>query len=497
MVAGACKRFGTLPPEPDPEWLTEFSEFVAKWMRDNLHPLDPTCDTSFERWIAHTNYPEWRREELRIVQSEMGDEFDPKWAKVKSFGKDETYPEYKHERAINARVDEFKCYSGPWIKLIEEIVYENRHFIKHVPVAQRPARIAELQMDGLSYVATDYTAFESLFTPAIMEACEFQLYKYMTRHVPGGPQWAANYCATLGGKNTCHFKNFTVELVGTRMSGEMSTSLGNGFGNLMFMLFTCQKVSRLRELTGTCAKREHECRVYDGVVEGDDGLFAVTGVPPSAADFAKLGLIIKLEVHADLSSAGFCSMYSDPVERINLVNPLEVVATAGWTSFRYARAKDSVLKRLLRCKALSMAHQYPGCPVVSAFAFHLLKMTRKYSIGKLADHKGVSQWERDQLIVALRDEHKLTEQAPGIRSRELMEELFGLRVNDQKALEKYFREKKDLGPIDHEVLRSVVPKVWREYFSEYSGDLMDPLPTWTQHPALSVKLPIAINWTQA
>ncbi len=79
------------------------------------------------------------------------------------------------------------------------------------------------------------------------------------------------------------------------MSGEMNTSLGNGFSNLMFMLYAC-------EIQGI------EC---DGIVEGDDGAFALSLKPGQKFDesiFAEMGLTIKLEKHTDLMSMSFCGI---------------------------------------------------------------------------------------------------------------------------------------------------------------------------------------------
>jgi hypothetical protein len=185
------------------------------------------------------------------------------------------------------------------------VVYEHPAFIKHVPVSDRPDYVRNMVYAvGRRYIATDYSAFESLFTKCIMEACEFELYEYMLSRHPEGKRILERMIRVLGGSNKLRYKYFTVMLEATRMSGEMCTSLGNGFSNLMFMEFVCSKVGSSR---------------IEGVVEGDDGLFGVEGTLPTAEDFKKLGLAIKLEVHDTLDTAGFCGIIFDTENSINLV----------------------------------------------------------------------------------------------------------------------------------------------------------------------------------
>jgi len=284
LEAGVRKRFAFNPPKAKPQILEDLRRFVQDFCRKHLIPLSPELDTGFETWLEKTPYPEWRKADLRRKHAELlalpnGRE---KYLKVKSFMKDECYTEYKHARGINSRTDEFKTMVGPIFKLIEEAVFKLDWFIKKVPVKDRPAYIMErLFCVSGRYFETDYTAFESLFVAELMDCCEMELYKYMVSELPGGDEFISLITKALLGENECSFKFFTVWVQATRMSGEMCTSLGNGFSNLMFFLFLCwRKGSR-------CT----------GVVEGDDGLFRVDGPAPTASDFRDLGLVIKMKEH--------------------------------------------------------------------------------------------------------------------------------------------------------------------------------------------------------
>ena len=158
----------------------------------------------------------------------------------------------------------------------------------------------------------------------------------------------------------------------------MNTSLGNGFSNLMFMAFVCEKLGL-------------NC---NGVVEGDDGLFAFNGNTPSASDFTKYGFNIKLDVHSEISTASFCGNVFDPEDRQIMTCPYDVLSTFGWTTNKYAKSSDKTLKALLRSKSLSLAYQYPGCPILSSLAQYGLRVTKGYNVEKVVYSRNTSLWDR-------------------------------------------------------------------------------------------------------
>jgi len=473
---GAKCRFLAKMPAQNEETLTKFGLFVDRWLKNNLTPLDPTTDVSLETWLEDTSYPRWRKEELTKIWDAQERMLDPKFDfACSSFSKFETYAEYKPTRWINARSDPFKCWAGPWIKAIEKVVYKLKWFIKNVPVAQRPGVLRDrLFRLGAHYCATDYTTFEAIFTSKLMENCEFKLYKYMTQYVPGGPEWAELYCQVLGGDNKIVSKYFTLLVEAIRMSGEMSTSLGNGFTNLMLMLFLCE---------------ENGCTDVDGVVEGDDGLFVSSGTFPSSDAFAKLGAKIKLEVHDHLESASFCGIVYHENDLINLVDVRETLASFGWCSARYSKSRIKVHKMLLRCKALSLAHQYPGCPILTALARYGLRVTRdvrNYLVSfleKQGSH-AFSLWEREQVLAALRempsDERDIPWRSPGIDTRMLAEKLYNIPVDIQLSVEAYLDSLNEIQPLVIPQLTQVCHEHWMHYWDNYvvkvrKCDIDDPL----------------------
>ncbi len=239
------------------------------------------------------------------------------------------------------------------------------------------------------------------------------------------------------------------------MSGEMNTSLGNGFTNAMVTLFM------LREAGVT------ETRA---VFEGDDGLIA-SPVPLTAAVPAGLGLRIKMEEYTDIKYAAFCGNRFDPDEKIIVRNPIECLASFGWTKCSQIKLRDSNLDALLRSKAYSLRYQYNGCPELMSFAKYVLRVTKRSESGlkKLVkSDRAFSVWERDLLQESLSDkEFKYIE--TGYKTRQLVQDLFGMSPKDQIELETYFDNLTEMGPLEHPILQryEVHKPQWAHYFNSY------------------------------
>lgn len=453
MVEGVKKRFAARTPRPSFVKVRKLKRFVMKQLKSGRFgtPISPDEDYSFETWIAQVDYPDWRKDELKEVHRNMVDvrEEGEKHFKCKSFMKDETYAEYKHARGINSRSDEFKVFSGPIFRLIEKKIFAAPEFIKKVPVAQRPAYIKErLYTPGGKYFSSDYTSYEALFESWIMEACEMQAYKYFTQALPN--EWYDAVHDALTGEQHCQFKHFVASIMATRMSGDMCTSLGNGFSNLMFMEFVC------KEKGSKCV----------GVVEGDDGLFRIVGCVPTEQDFAMLGLRIKCEEHTKLETASFCGLVFDIEDQINVVDPREVLASLAWMNSKYAGARDGILLDLLRCKGLSAAHQYPGCPIVSSLAQYALRVTRSRDVRNAPAMRHFSQWDREQLLDALAM-RRIPVVSPPERTRLLVEQLYNISVETQLYIENYLDNLEIITQLDLSCLS--FPESWHHYSIVYTN----------------------------
>lgn len=447
-VEATIKRFGFKPSELNRRTKRRFKRFVQLWCKRNITPLTRTDIPEFEEWLQTTPYSESRREELRRVR-----EKHPAWSrkvfkKVKTFIKDETYPEYKYPRLINSRVDAAKVHFGPVVAAISERLFSRPEFIKTVPVPQRPKVLRDtLLLDGADYVFTDYTSFEAHFTPEVMDMTQVVLFKHML----GGcdQKLLKEYIDTMTGQNVLQMKYITFCINACRMSGEMDTSLSNGFANLMLFNFC------VSERGGTSI----------GFVEGDDGLFRVSpaSAAPTKEDFSELGFTIKIEHTKILSEASFCGQVYDMEELRVVTDPVEAIGRLGWTNKKYTQSNRSTRMQLLRSRGYSFVYQYAGCPILEVLGRRILDLTEGVVIEEriLA---AMDQWERTKLREALRADLPAFVGA-GPATRALVEKLYGVSIDEQLRLEHWFSSI-TLGI--HECPFDNIHHHWRDYFDRYS-----------------------------
>lgn len=435
MRAGARRRVCLKAPPAKPGILRELKEFTRNFIRKKLTPLSPDIDLSIETWLKNSNYPFWRVDELIKVNEDirLGNLKKPSKHRVDSFVKDEGYPEYKHARIINAGTDYRKTLCGPIFKLIEEEVFKMKYFIKKVPVRDRPKYIMEhLFIPGNKYYPTDYTSYESLFTEEMMDAVEFELYIYMTSRLFQDEKFEEFFRDVLGGTNECMYKWFRLYIKAGRMSGEMCTSLGNGFSNLIFTKFVAHR---------------HSLKVKS-IHEGDDGVIS-SDSKIQQAWFEELGLRIKIEEMDDIESASFCGIIFDSKDLQNITSPLKVLANFGWTTNQYWAASSRTKKMLLRSKALSLLYEYPGCPIVQNLGLYALRCTS--GVRRLTQfthrRRDLDMYQRERIMQAIECQN-LPVAIPGVRTRLLMEQEFGIPVDTQLKIEGYLDSMTELQPLE-------------------------------------------------
>jgi len=482
-VFGMAKRVLRTPPPGKRAMKRALRKFVHKELKLNYKRLDNLKMFDFDAWIVQTDYAESRKAELSRAYHDFNEhgELPRRIRMVKSFIKDEAYSEYKLPRWINSRSDVFKCLVGPAFHAIEQEVFKKPEFIKYIPVSERPEYLNDhLHKDGYEYFATDFSSFESHFISEVMLDIEMQLYKHMLSGTPEGRKIYKLIQHVLAEKSYVmgnHAVN--AEVRGKRMSGEMCTSLGNGFSNLMLIKFAC---------VTACGSAP-----YGVIVEGDDGLFTVPkGSGVTAETFEDLGFRVKIEKHRSVQTASFCGNIYDYMDQVVLTDPRKVLVNFGWTKRTDVVASDSRLEMLCRAKGYSMAHQYRGCPIIGSFANYVLRATRR-AHSKLikqstVNDKSTSHWERALLLKALKSDVSYKE--PSIRSREIIADTYKISIADQKSLEVYFENCNGVGPIDHPLVRvwDVAFPAWSEFYDSYSASSLGGAPVRVnKDPAQALK----------
>jgi hypothetical protein len=451
------------------QYWTDLRTYTKEWLDSNLKPLPLDYDTTFATWLENVNQPPTRKLEYKRIHEEVINPLyklgttEQRTFLVSLFMKDENYVDFKAPRGIYARDDVAKVFFGPWFKAIESELYHNPSFIKHVPVAERGEYIIDmLHRDGAKYIQTDYSSFECHFTPERMENCEFMLYEYMLSNLPFGDVVIETMRTVLQGVNFVKNRNFSMQLLAHRMSGEMNTSLGNGFFNLMQMNYFCRK------LKVPCI----------GVVEGDDGLFMFSDIAPKTQDYTDVGCLVKLEAFDELSKASFCGLLFDVEAKQLITDPRKVLASFGWTSKKYCRANEKTKKMLLRAKSLSLLVQYPCCPIITQLALKGLELTAGVDIRRLLQSRNLDMWQRERLQECYDTFNKNKKSIPeyltkfkpiSIYTRLLVEELYGFSIVEQELIECKIKNMTKIEPINLDVHLDLFPESWKEYFANYNN----------------------------
>jgi hypothetical protein len=453
-LAAALKRMAIKALPKDPDVWRDFMIYQDNFNVENFVPLSPDTDFSFEAWILEKDYPEWRKEELRVLHAQIAKfSLDQKMTLVKCFIKDETYPEFKFPRGIYSRSDMFKVLFGPIVAAVEKVLYKHPAFVKKVPVKDRPEYISMILMHSLQKIAaTDITSMEASFDEVKMEV-NTKFFRYMLQNIPSS--WYQLIFSTPAGLNHCVFKYFWMDIMARRMSGEMDTSCSNGYDNLLEINFVC-------EYSGLGKAR---C-----VVEGDDALFVTeSGELPDESLYTKIGSRVKLERHTSFSEASFCGIIFDPIDKINVTDPRVVIAEMGWASHRYKNCNSSTLAMLLRCKGLSYLHQYYGCPIIQSMALYALRLTKGRDISRFVEKdRSMGTWVRAKLKSALakQDEVDLINGRDiPINTRMLVEKKYGIPILIQLKMEAHFNGLNTMQPFDDPY--TPYPIEWSQYFDRY------------------------------
>lgn len=459
-AGGVLKRIGPDTGQINRKMKRLFRKFVRKWLRKNLVPLTDSDVPTFDQWLEETPYSRGRKNELKEVWMKYLKK--PKKSdlkKVKSFVKDEPNTDYKYPRTINSRVDVAKCQFGPICSAASKAVFANPNFIKTIPVSERAKAIKEkIYVHGEECDSTDYTSYEAHFTAERMRLTTGELFKWLFSTCSAAIKSIAKLMMevlTSPSNFSAKFVSFVMGAV--RCSGEMDTSLSNGFANAMTIEFLADLYN-------------NKAHFY---VEGDDGIirWVVKDRRPPDQAYKDLGLTIKIVSSTELSELSFCGQVYDMDDLVVITDVKEQLARFGWTNSRYVQASYNTRMQLLKAKGYAMVYQYNGCPILSKLGRRILQLTSQTTIRK----RIVEQWDphkRELLVQAMTSLPEEIEPKPATRL--LVERLYGIPVWQQYQIEDQLTHI-ELGshnlPFD-------TPASWRHYFDTYSTTVPDGNPTW-------------------
>lgn len=433
-AGGFIKRVASEVPKISYETKREFRSFIRIWLRKYLKPLQLNDVQPWQQWLEEREYPRYIKNRMRKTYHDFlmnGGKLDKRHLRHKSFLKREPYPDYKWPRWIQGCCDVIKVHFGPFVHAMEKVVYALRHFVKFLDVLFRPGKIEKLRHPGHKYLGTDHTAFEAHVVPAIAEICEVQFIRYLLRYFPDDIK--DDFKKFMIFRKSCVSK-YGVGFAAARMSGDPWTSFGNSVTNLMVMCFLANQ-----------KKWQH----FEGIVEGDDGLFTIFGEVPTSEDFAALGFDVKAEIFDTPEDAGFCHVHYVPGEEDILIDPIENILKFGWTTSNAMCGSPRVLKQLARAKCMSLLALCPSSPIVSSFARYIYRVTQDVT----PRFEELDWWQKMKMAdfeTVQERTHPVT-----VAAREFVRRKWHVNFDQQRHLESLFDQCSEYKPIEDSVLFSL------------------------------------------
>lgn len=433
LLMGYLKRLSPSMPEIDLKEMAGLREFVKKWLERNMIPfvnMEKDYVSLFDKWLDdNTHYSGARKNDLRkkfLVMYEGGQvKLTSKDYVIKGFIKREFYENNKYVRFINSRMDMFKIRVGPFIHALEmKFFSENDYFVKHHNISELPTRINKMRYSKY-ILETDYTSFESAFNPIYVDAVECQLFRHMFKNNGNILHDVMKCYYQKDGKGIkprvekISNKYYRCKTQGTRMSGEMWTSLANTFSNLMNMLYLCDKYN----ITMT------------GMVEGDDGIFGLSDNTITALDFEKLGFKIKFKYAHRLRDTTFCGTLYDEQDLKLIITP-ELITRLGWTANpQYINCSKKKRLSLLLAKAQSLYCLGKHTPIASVLSLKIINTLNEKYPRLVAQYDEINRyWEL--WIHKMVDHNLFVPVEITLNARKLYADLFHITINQQLEIEK-------------------------------------------------------------
>lgn len=362
---------------------------------------------SVEDWLDHSSYSEARKQQLLAAKDHPRVSY-----KVDSFIKKEAYPEIKPPRLINSREDAFKILVGPFTHVVEKDIFSSRFTIKGKTAEQQNHIIFERLRYKKFYLSTDYSRWESSVTEDFITRFErFVWNKYPSPYPWDFHTWLTDN--TLHNR-ICARKIFTGSVVGTRMSGDMHTSLMNTTINIVLTDYIMTTLG----LT------------WDGFFEGDDGIIGLDIVPSqtqlqSISQIAnELGFDLTMETASCLKDATFLGRHIISSD-CSMREPCKAICHAQWS---YSLTRHDPLE-IVRSRGYGLIQENPQCPILYSLGKAFLRFAGEGPIHH------IDQWYKQFYNIPDYIDKLTFNNHPTTESRQAFRELFGLDYSNQIYIE--------------------------------------------------------------
>jgi len=475
QIAGLVHRVGRKMPEGNRAERRRFLTFSKMFIKHYVPPLPANHDVSFDTWANQSSYPAWKLAALREMAQ------DPVMTRGKllnkCFTKAECYPSFKYPRGIFSYTDESKALVAPVQWVLDKWLYKHLPWnVKSVDVSERGAVLAELFGDG-PVSGTDFTSFEAHHAGEFAELRVFWKDWILRDHEVRDAYIKVVREKSLG-VNRMKFKHFDATIPQTLMSGDSSTSSDNLLLNMMVIFYlAAQTLFPQKSLSYQIRALPHSFRAR---FEGDDGIFSKCEFSPELVQ--SLGLNLKINHFSHFSEASFCGIVADPVNFLNLCDPIKVLATIGWFERRQVMLGQNKKLSILKAKAMSLLHCYPAAPVVSALSKYIMRVLRH--VDYRSGLEKLDPWKREQFLM-WEYQKRVPEAQVTVKAREIVERNFGLSIEKQIEIEEYFNSCEELKPFWFD---DIFPAAWTRFADESRFDEWAFFPRDVAHLQMRMKL---------
>lgn len=408
--------------------MSRFADFVDAYVQ-RFVPL-PYIEPSHEfldTWLENSKYT---TKQKKMFHKKLDEFMDPRVSKhklfeIKSFIKREFYGETKEPRIINGPSEMLKAVVAPYVKAMEEQVYDE-HYIKHTSRMGVAAKMQRIKDKFSLLYETDYTSFEGTFTCELMQACELKLFK---RLLLNNPKIYNIIKETDIGKHIARARfnpdYGKCEFYGSRLSGCLWTSLGNGFTNQMVIEF-------IRKCT---SKHTKTPPIIDYLVEGDDGLIgSSTKLDWDIANM--LGLKLKVKESHDFNELSFCGLCLGPqglmpgsftrvIEKFGFTTDAEMLRPEN----HHRPYIQKLGRELIKAKAMSLLASNKAVPILQTLACKVMELTS----GEKVSFRHFNYYWEIEMQNVLRE--SLLPIEVSMESRRFFEARFNISVAEQLEIE--------------------------------------------------------------
>jgi hypothetical protein len=406
--------------------LRHFASYARYFVRRYFPRLGGNDVVSFEEWARNSARTEQFLNELRSFRRE-NHRLSEKDISCEVFLKFEPYAEPKFPRSICSPHDNSKAVLQSYFHAIEERLYKLPWFVKHITAEERAEKL-DATLGAGPVIETDFSSFECHHVREFAKIGAFWI-----GHVLGSCHGASTIRSIVNemflGDNAGRAGSVRFRVSQRLMSGAVWTSCANGVLNLLLMSYCVLKTRYQDASPRHLAKQVGSFR---GLIEGDDGICASSGIDPGL--ITALGLKLKMSSHASYCEASFCGITKpDNTRKTILCDPLKTICNFFVLRPEFEKMRKTKSAEQIRAKALCYALNYPNCPIVGPLAVAALERTKSiYVDPKRYD----DSYHRALLKQAIRKQSEIRDlKEITAADRVVVEERYGFSPDWQRCFE--------------------------------------------------------------